>query len=78
MVVKKLWLNSHVNARRTLSRLIKDFHASEENVQEFRAKVYAIKTLLDFFEFEKNIELENRLEELESKIIELSRFKNVV
>ena len=71
---KKLWLNSHENARRCLARFIREFHQEENpDTPRYRCLTYMLKTLLDFFQFEKSIELESRIDRIEDYIEELKR-----
>jgi len=70
--VRKLWLSNLKNARRTLARLIKEYHENmEADTPRFRALVYAVKALVETFRIEKELEIEARLEEVERKLFEL-------
>jgi len=67
-------LNTHDKARKALARLIREFRRAEKNERDvagFRALVYAFSTLLQFFSFEKNLEVEQRLEKIEQKLEEI-------
>jgi hypothetical protein len=69
--VKKLWLSSLRNVRRSLARLIKAYHEdARADIPRFRAEVYAMKALVQAFATEKNLEFELRLEELEKRLKE--------
>jgi hypothetical protein len=65
---KRLQLNTAKNARKSLSRLIREYYAAPANkadVVRFRACAYGIRMLLDFFAFEQQGDLIERLEKIE-------------
>ncbi len=61
-------LRTHSEARRQLSRLIRSFHQGEVEQGDFRALVYGLSALLQYFKHEKELELEERIEKLEQAI----------
>ena len=66
MAIKKLWLNNLQNTRKSVGRLIRGYHASpDEDIQRFRAEIYALKTLVDCFRLELDLELARRVEVIE-------------
>jgi len=69
MSVKKLWLNSLENSRRTLARMIRAYHRDKNpDSQRFRAEVYAMKALAQFFELERDQEILERVEAIEAML----------
>ncbi|KPJ86035.1 MAG: hypothetical protein AMS17_13695 [Spirochaetes bacterium DG_61] len=72
-------LNTHTNARKSLAKEIRDFKRQPKerrDVAGFRALVYAFSTLLHFFSFEKNIEVEERIEKIEDRLKEMEHEKH--
>lgn len=61
-------LRTYSEARKQLTRLIRSFHKGEIEQGDFRALVYAFSALLHYFKFEKDIELEQRIERLEQAL----------
>jgi hypothetical protein len=62
----RLLLGSPKNARRTLSRLCREFHGNPEaDVQRFRALVYAIKTVTELYAIEREEAIIARLDRIE-------------
>jgi len=77
MAIKKLWLNSLENTRRTLARLIRTFHsAGEVDIQRFRTEIYALRSLIDCFKLEKEWEVVERLDAIEERLEEYEHDKN--
>jgi len=71
MAIKKLWLNSLENTRRTLARLLRAFHSGKNvDIQKFRSEVYAIRALVDVFKLEKELEFAERLTAIEERLEE--------
>ena len=67
--VQKLRLNTLTNTRKSLSKLIREYHASNgENTTYYRCLTYMIKTLLESFENDRKYELEDRIRAIEEKI----------
>ena len=64
----RLPMKSHDEARRTLSRLIRAFHAGEIEESKFRVLVYAFSALLSYFKHSADVEIEKRLDELEQRM----------
>ena len=76
MAVLRLWLNTPKNARHSLARLIRDFQANEGKDRDttgFKAIVHAMNVLLSFFQFERDLKVEEAIERFES---ELEALKN--
>ena len=72
----RMCLNTHERARKALARLIREFRQDEienRDVAGFRALVYSFSTLLQFFSFQKNIEIEERIQALEKKLEDLGK-----
>ncbi len=61
-------LKSYSEARNQLARLIKSFHQGEIEQGDFRALVYGFSALLQYFKYEKDIELEERIEKIEKAL----------
>lgn len=73
MARNRLLLNTAGNAKKSLARLIRELYASETgeaDVSRFRALAYSIRLLLDFFAFERDGELADRLARIEEKLNE--------
>lgn len=69
--VKKLWLSNLRNTRRSLARLIKEYHENKRaDTTRFRALIYAVKALFDAFKTEREFEIEERIEAIEQKLDE--------
>lgn len=66
--MKVLRLNTVENSRRTLAAMIREYHKGNLEESNFRALVYGMSKLLEFFRVEKDLEIEKRLEEIESKL----------
>ena len=71
-----LRLNTHENARKSLARLLREFHKKPGDVTEFRAKVHAFSVLLQYFTFEKDLQIEQRLEQIEEQLCFISDTSN--
>ena len=76
MPVKQLRLNSLLNSRKTLARLIRELHQTKQtadiDLNKFKALVNSINVLLGYWKLEKDGRIEERIEELE-KIMEARR-----
>ena len=71
-------LNTHTNARKALAKEIRDFKRQpkeQRDIPGFRSLVYAFSTLLHFFNFEKNLEIEEQIEKIEDRLKEMEREK---
>ena len=69
-------LTTHDAARRQLAKLIRDFKRQEgtdRDIGGFRALIYAFQVLLHFFAFEKDLEVEARIESIENRLDELKK-----
>ena len=66
-----LRLNNAANTRKSMARLLREFHENPGDVAVFRAEIYAFATLLQYFGFEREGEVENRLIKIEEQIKEL-------
>ena len=74
MATEKLWLNSAENVRRSIARVVRKFNADPNaDVARFRALVYGIKGVIEALRFEKELELEQRIEALEELIAEKNK-----
>jgi len=67
-VIKIGSLRTYSEAKRQLARLIRSFHQGDMDQADFRALVYGLSTLLQYFKYEKDVELEERIEKLEQAI----------
>jgi len=76
MPVKQLRLNSLLNSRKTLARLIRELHQTKQtadiDLNKFKALVNSINVLLGYWKLEKDCRYEERIEELE-KLMEARR-----
>lgn len=62
-------LNSYDKSRKALAKLIKDYDKdTEKDSGRFRNTIYAFSILLNYFKFEKEIELEKDIEEIKYKL----------
>ena len=62
-MVKKKYLTTPVKVRRYLNQLINDFNAEKQpDISKYRALTYMLKAMLDCFQFEKDLEIESRIE----------------
>lgn len=71
---KKMYLTTHRKARKHLTRLINEFNQDPgADVTRYRCITFMFKTLLDYFQFGKNLEVEERIEKIEERLEELGR-----
>ena len=71
---KKMYLTSHRKAKKHLARLINEFNQDPKaDVTRYRCLTFMFKALLDYFQFDKSVEIEQRLEEIEQKIEKLGK-----
>lgn len=69
-MLKKKYLNSHKKARKYLNQVINEFRMEDKpDVSKYRALTYMLKTLLSYFEFGKELEIEKRVESIERRLI---------
>ena len=61
-------LNTAENTRKTLAKLLREYGRDEIKSMKLRDLIYGISKLLEYFKFEKDAELEKRIEKLEEKI----------
>ncbi|MCD6121401.1 MAG: hypothetical protein J7K04_06160 [Spirochaetales bacterium] len=61
-------LNTPENARKTLAKPLREYGKDEIPSAKLRDLIYPINKLLDFFKLEKEMELEKRIERLETKL----------
>ena len=66
--MKRMPLNTHNNARRTLARFIKEYHRDEIDRVKFRDIVYAMSHLLGYFKLDAELSIEDRLERIEQAL----------
>ena len=74
-MARRLRLNTPENTRKTLGRLTRLFDAGEIKETKYRALVYGLSKLLEYFRFEKDIEIEKRILVIEEKLAELNAGK---
>ena len=66
---KKMYLTSHLKARKHLTHLINEFNQAETpDVQRYRCLTFMFNSLLSYFQLESNLEIEKRLDEIERKL----------
>lgn len=69
---RKKYLTTHAKGRKYLNQVINEFRADPKpDVSKYRALAYLLKVMLDYFSFERDILIEERLESLESKLNEI-------
>lgn len=69
MALKQLRLNSLENNRKTLSKLLREFHADKEpDISKFKAEVNCFNILLSHWKVEKDIQIEERIEAIETAL----------
>lgn len=62
-------LTSYEKSRKALAKLIKDYDKdTEKDSGRFRNTIYAFSVLLNYFKFEKEIELEKDIAEIKEKL----------
>jgi len=66
--IQRLSLSTVGGARRTLSRVIKDLHSDNVELEKYRGLVYGITQLVAFFKLENEMDLEKRLAALEATV----------
>lgn len=65
----RLSIRTHEQGRRVLVRLLREFRRNEQpNVAKFRAEIYALSVVLQYFQFEKDVEIEKRIEAIEAQL----------
>lgn len=67
----RLWLNTPANITNTLGRLTRSFYhssPSETQIRQFRAVIHGIRVILDAVRLTKELELEERVSELEELV----------
>lgn len=68
---KRGWsLGTAIMARKSLAKLIREFknNPDPKKIPEFRALIYGLQSLLQFFKFEKDCEIEKVLEEIKERL----------
>ena len=70
---ERLPMKTHSQARNTLSRLLRQYHAGELDGGTFRTLCYGFSCLLGYFKLEQEGDILTKLEELEAKIEEHHR-----
>ena len=61
-------LKSQKSARNSLARITREFYRGEHDVDRFRALVYAMGTILNYFRLEADLDYEKRLTAIEDSI----------
>ncbi len=63
--IPQLRLNTLVNSRKSLTRIIRLFNAGNIAEAKFRALIYGFANLLQYWKVEKDLEIEKRIEAIE-------------
>jgi hypothetical protein len=66
--MKVMRLNTIENSRRTLASIIREFHKGKIDETTFRALVYGMSKLLEYFRIEKELQIEERLDAIEDRL----------
>ena len=67
--MRRLTLNTRDNARRSLARLIREFHADPDaDPDRFKATVHALSVLLQFDRAAAELDLHARLDAIEAAL----------
>lgn len=67
--LRKKYLTSAQKARKYLNELLNKLRAEKDpDIPRFRAEAYILRTMLDYFRFDKELELEKRIEAIERKL----------
>jgi len=65
----RLSVRTAEQGRRVLVRLLREFKRDPKpDVAKFRASIYALSVVLSFFQFEKDAEIEKRIEAIEAQL----------
>lgn len=68
-MVKKKYLSDNKKVRKYLNQLINEINnETEPNIQLYRTKTYMLKTMLDCFELERSLEIEQRIDKIEKML----------
>ncbi len=66
MSEKKKYLTDPKKVRKYLNLLVNDLRNKQDcDVQNYRAQGYLLRIILDIFEFQKNLQIEERIDVLE-------------
>lgn len=66
--MKRVTLNNLPNTRRSFARVIREYVDGKIDEGEARTLGYLFSKFLEYWKVEKDLELEQRLEELENKL----------
>ena len=61
----RLPLKTQKSARNSLARITREFYRGEHDVDRFRAMVYAMSVILNYFKFEADVALIEKLDNIE-------------
>ena len=64
----RLDLKSPDATRRTIGRLIRRYAAGKTDEALYKGVLYGLQSYLSWFKFERDLEIEKRLEELEARL----------
>ena len=67
-VLPRLDLKSPDATRRTIGRVIRKYAKGEIDEQLFKGVLYGLQSYLAWFKFERDLDIEKRLEELEARL----------
>ena len=67
--IKELRLSSPKATRQTYARILRAYNTGDIESQKFRDLVYGMTSFLQYWKFEKDIDIEKRIDELE-KVVE--------
>jgi len=71
--IVKMQLNSVKNTKNSLARIMRAYMSGTIDHAAFRNMIYAFSTLTNIHKLEKDIEIEKRLKDLESKLNDNSK-----
>ena len=66
----RLTLNTLENSRRTLGRILREFHNGKMEERKFRAIMYGLGKFLEYWKLEKELDLEKRIQAIEEALDE--------
>ena len=69
---ERLNLSSPNACRTTIARLIRAYHRGTIDETAYKGILFGLNTLLAFYKFEKELDMESRLDALEQKLVSLN------
>lgn len=66
--IKQLRLSTPEASRKTYARILRAFNIGELDEGKFRALVYGLSHYLEYWKFEKDLQIESRLKAIEEKL----------